>query len=355
MSSDSTPPFSLASDNAAGVHPAVMEALARANSGYAAAYGYDAFTAAADRKFDDLFGRSVETFYVWGGTGANVVAMACAAMANGPRWTVICTDVAHIHVDENAAPERMFGLKLLATPSADAKLSPSAIDRAAVVLGDEHHPQPGIVSITQSTESGTLYSVEEIAALCDTAHSYGMFVHLDGARIANATAALGGTSAALRSFTIDVGVDVISFGGTKNGMMYGEAIVFCNPALAGPAKFVRKQMSQLPSKMRYIAAQFDALLTDGLWIANAEHANAMARRLHDGVTSLPQVHCPVPPVVNSMFPTISSGDAESLRNVAPFYDWDSTRHQVRWMTSWETRADQVDAFCHAASQLAPTV
>lgn len=355
MSSDSTPPFSLASDNAAGVHPAVMEALAQVNSGYAAAYGYDAVSAQADRKFDDLFGRSVETFYVWGGTGANVVALACASMTNGPRWTVVCTDVAHIHVDENAAPERMFGLKLLATPSPDSKLSPTAIDRAAAVLGDEHHPQPGIVSITQSTESGTLYSVDEIAALCDTAHRHGMFVHLDGARIANATAALGGTSAALRSFTVDVGVDVISFGGTKNGMMYGEAIVFCNPALAGPAKFVRKQMGQLPSKMRYISAQFGALLTDGLWIANAEHANAMARRLYDGIASLPHVDCPVTPVVNSLFPIISSKDAESLRSVAPFYDWDSPRHQVRWMTSWDTRVDQVEAFCHAASQLVTEV
>ncbi len=346
--------FSLASDNSAGVHPAVMDALVRANHGHALAYGYDPLTATVDRQFDDLFGRPVDTFYVWHGTGANVLALAALAMANGPRWAVVCTDVSHIHVDETGAPERMVGLKLLPAPTLDAKLTADAIERAAVPLGDEHHPQPGVVSITQSTESGTLYSAEEIGVLCDTAHRHGMLVHLDGARIANAAAALGGTVEALRSFTVEAGVDAISFGGTKNGAMYGEAVVICTPALAAPVKYLRKQLGQLPSKMRFVSAQLGALLTDELWLANAGHANAMAGRLHRSLEGLPLVRVGAPPAVNSMFPMLDPTHAASLRNVADFYDWDLHRHQVRWMTSWDTTEAQVDLFVDAVRRL-PTV
>ena len=278
------PSRSFASDNSAAVHPAILDAIARANDGHALAYGYDDVTAAADRRFSELFGRDVDTYYVWGGSGANVMALMALAR---PADAVICTDIAHINVDETSSPERIVGTKLIDVPSTNGKLSPEQIEAQLHMLGVEHHAQPGIVSITQATEIGTLYSAAEVAAIVEIAHRHGMRVHLDGARIANATVALGGTPEALRSFTIDAGVDVVSFGGTKNGMMYGEAVVFLTPELAARAKIIRKLVSQLPSKMRYISAQFDALLTDDLWLRNAAHANAMARRLHDGVHDLP--------------------------------------------------------------------
>ena len=199
---------------------------------------------------------------------------------------VVCADTAHIHTDEAGAPERMAGTKLLALPATDGKLHPSNCATPPRWLGDEHHPQARVLSITQSTESGTLYSADEIGALCDEAHRLGMLVHLDGARIVNAAAALGGD---VRSFTIDAGVDVISFGGTKNGLMYGEAVVFCRPELAARAAHVRKQLGQLPSKVRYISAQFLAILADGLWLRLAEHANAMAKQLATAVDAVPGV------------------------------------------------------------------
>ena len=237
--------------------------------------------------FDELFGATVEVYFVWGGSGANVMALASMWR---PAGAVICTDVAHIHVDETASPERVVGIKLLDMPKERGKLLPAHIEAHLHTIGVEHHAQPCAISITQSTESGTVYTPSEVAALADLAHRHGMKVHMDGARIANATAALGSTDDALRSFTVDAGVDVISFGGTKNGMMYGEAVVYLDPFLPTLAKFVRKQVGQLPSKMRYVAVQFDALLTDDLWLRNAGHSNAMAQRLYghvSGATSTP--------------------------------------------------------------------
>jgi threonine aldolase len=333
------PARTFASDNAAAVHPAVLDAIGRANSGHALAYGYDDVTAAADRHFDELFGRPVDTFYVWGGSGANVMALMALAR---PAEAVICTDIAHINVDETGSPERIVGAKLIDVPHHEGKLMPEQIEAHVHALGVEHHAQPGIVSITQSTELGTVYSAEEVAAIVDVAHRYAMRVHVDGARIANATAALGGTAGALRSFTVDAGVDVVSFGGTKNGMMYGEAVVFLDPELAQRAKIVRKLVGQLPSKMRYVSAQFDALLADDLWLRNAGHANAMTQLLHAGVRHLPSLGLDRAPDVNSLFPLLPRAANDALQAWATFFDWDASIGQVRWMTAWDTTPEDVE-------------
>ena len=336
-----SPERRFASDNNAGVHPRVMEAIAAANHGHATAYGDDRWTRAAEQTLRDLFGRDVATFMVWGGTGANVMALATML---SPAGAVVCTDAAHINVDETGAPERVLGAKLIDVPHRDGRLQPEQLREFSHFTGVMHHVQPSVLSITQSTEWGTLYSADEIAALCDTAHSMGMKVHLDGARIANATSALGGTVDALRSFTVDAGVDVISFGGAKNGMMHGEAVVYLDPELARSAPYVRKQVTQLPSKVRYISAQFVALLADGLWLENAAHANRMARLLHGRVAAIPGVHLPHAPAVNSLYPTLPADRIGALRDWSFFYDWDVHRHQVRWMTSWDTTESDIESF-----------
>jgi threonine aldolase len=332
------PSVTFASDNAAGVHPAVMDALARANEGHAIAYGDDPWTAQLGDAMRELFGGPVRTYPVWGGTGANVVALACLTRASD---AVVCADTAHIHVDEAGAPERMAGTKVIALPSPDGKLRPDQLARPLAWLGDEHHPQPKVLSITQSTEFGTLYRAEEIAELCDVAHRSGMTVHLDGARIANAAAALGGD---ICSFTIDAGVDVISFGGTKNGMMYGEAVVFCRPELAATAPFVRKQLAQLPSKARFISAQFLALLEHDLWLELARHANAMATELAKRLEPIAGVELKSPPAVNSVFATLPADAIDALQKWCPFYVWDEAANQVRWMTAWDTTPADVEHF-----------
>jgi len=327
-----------ASDNNAAVHPRVMEAIERANVGHATAYGDDPWTSSAVDAFRDLFGSEVSVYMVWGGTGANVMALSTLLTPGG---AIVCTRSSHINVDETGAPERILGAKLIDVTDDRGRMSPEQIREWAHWIGVQHHPQPAVLSITQSTEWGTLYSPDEVAALCDVAHSLGMRVHLDGARIANATAALGGTAAALRAFTIDAGVDVVSFGGAKNGMMHGEAVVYLSPDLDRWAPYVRKQVTQLPSKVRYISAQFSALLNDDLWIRNAQHANSMADLLHRRVADLPGVDAGPAPVVNSIFPSLSRG-ADQLREWSFFYDWDPTR--VRWMTSWDTTIGDIDAF-----------
>ncbi len=335
------PARSFASDNTAGAHPSVIEAIAAANSGSAPAYGGDPWTAETEARFRDLFGPDAQTFLVWGGTGANVLALGAAL---GPAQAVVCTAWSHIAVDETGAPERILGAKLIDLPSPDGKLTPAQIEAEAEVLGEVHRAQPRVVSLTQSTELGTVYTPAEVAAICETAHRHGMVVHIDGARMANAVAALGGAEAALRSITVDAGVDVVSFGGTKNGLIGGEAVVFLRPDLARNAPFLRKQVTQLPSKMRFVAAQFNALLHDGLWLRLAEHANAMAARLHAATAAIPGVKIDTPPAVNAVFPCLPPSAIEPLRSWSFFWDWDTPRHQVRWMTSWDTAADDVDAF-----------
>jgi threonine aldolase len=335
------PSRSFASDNFAGAHPEVVEAIARANHGHAAAYGDDPWTKECEGRFRELFGADVTTLLAFNGTGSNIVALASLL---GPAEAVVCTDWAHIAVDETGGPERILGAKLIDLPAPGAKLTPAHLEAQAHLLGSPHHAQPGVVSITQSTELGTLYTVDEIAAVCATAHRMGMTVHMDGARIANATAALGGGGATLRAQTIDAGVDVLSFGGTKNGLLGGEAIVYLRPELARRAVYLRKQVTQLPSKMRFVAAQFLALLDDDLWLRAAGHANAMATELHHAVAAIPGVEVGEAPQVNSLFPILPADLIEPLRAWCFFWDWDVARHQVRWMTAWDTTAEDVARF-----------
>ena len=329
---------SFASDNASGVHPAVMAALVAANEGDALAYGADAWTARATQRFRELFGAPVEVLFVWGGTGANVVGLQSLLR---PWEAVVCTESAHVNVDECGAPERFIGSKLLAFASENGKLRPEHVRAALVGRGDEHHAQAAVVSITQATEVGTRYRVEEIAAIGEVAHAHGLRVHVDGARLANAVAAGGDV---LRAMTVEAGVDVISFGGTKNGLMYGEAVVFLDPSLAANARYVRKQATQLPSKTRYVAAQFEALLTDDLWLRNAEQANAMAARLADRVRDVPGVALVREPEANSVFARLPHGAIAALQERSFFWVWDEVADEVRWMTSFDTAERDVDAF-----------
>ncbi len=330
------PQRAFASDNAAGAHPAVIDAIVAANVGHAVAYGTRSLDGARCR-VDSATCSGRRPRRSWCGTEPAPTSW------RWPRWcappTSCCArEWAHIAVDETGAPERALGAKILTAPAPEAKLHPDQIDALARYQGDMHHAQPGVVSITQSTELGTVYTPDEVAAICDSAHRLGMVVHMDGARLANATAALGGTVAAMRSFTVDAGVDVLSFGGTKAGLAGGEAVVFLNPTLAQRAKYVRKQVNQLPSKMRFVAAQFQALLEDDRWIHLAEHSNSMCQHLYRLTADIPAVVHAGAPVVNSVFPTIPAEAIEPLQDWSFFWDWDIARSQVRWMTAWDTTA-----------------
>jgi threonine aldolase len=331
-----------ASDNTSGVHPDVMAALAAANTGHAIAYGSDPWTERASEAVGELFG-DVEVLFVWGGTGGNVVGLQSML---APQHAVICPRSAHINVDECGAPERFTGAKLIDVPTPDGKLSTDQIEAELAGLGDQHHVQPRVVSITQSTEMGTLYTSSEVASLADVAHANGLLLHMDGARLANAAAAL---DADVRSFTTAAGVDVLTFGGTKNGAMYGEAVVWFDETLARDARFLRKQAGQLPSKTRFVAAQFEALLTDGLWLRTAGHANGMARRLADAVADIPSVSISREPQVNSVFARVPAAHVAAMQEVSAFYVWDPSNtgdgtHEVRWMCSWDTTEADVDDF-----------
>lgn len=353
MAADSTrlplptiaPQRSFASDNAAGAHPAVLEAIAAANEGHALAYGEDSYTATTETMFNELFDAEVVTRLTFNGTGANVLALATMMGSQpGPHHAVVCSTWAHINVDETGAPERLLATKLIDIPSDDAKITPAHIRNLRHLQGNVHHAQPGVVSITQPTELGTLYTADEVRAVCETAHEQDMLVHLDGARISNATAALGGTRDALRSFTIDAGVDALSFGGTKIGAVGADAVIFLNQDCSVGSEFVRKQLTQLPSKMRYLAAQFNALLTDDLWIQLGTQANTMARSLHSHVKDLPGIESGRSPAVNSLYPILPAATIQPLQDWSFFWDWDEARNQVRWMTGWDTTETDVARF-----------
>ena len=335
------PQTTLASDNSAGAHPKALQAMLDANNGHALAYGADELTAQVQQKFKKLFGESSEALLVWGGTGANVMALATLLQAGE---CVVCSDKAHIALDETGAPERALGAKLLMQPTSDGKIKPEQVAALSSMIGVQHSAQPGVLSLTQATELGTLYTAAEIKALCDEAKKLGMRVHLDGARIANATAALGGTVEALRSFTVDAGVDVVCFGGTKAGLAFGEAVVYLNPEYARRAKYVRKQVNQLPSKMRFAAAQFNALLDDDLWVHLAKHANAMAQRLYEATRHIEGVTYHHAPAINGLFPTLPPHIIQPLADWCMFWDWDTSIHQVRWMTAWDTTEEDIDQF-----------
>ncbi|WP_373292008.1 threonine aldolase family protein [Streptomyces daqingensis] len=330
-----------ASDNYAGVHPEVLAALALANGGHQSAYGDDDYTAHLQQTVRSHFGARAEAFPVFNGTGANVVAL----QALTDRWgAVVCAESAHINVDECGAPERVGGLKLLTVPTEDGKLTPELIDREAHGWEDEHRAMPQVVSITQNTELGTCYTVEEVRAICEHAHERGMKVHLDGARIANAAASL---DVPMRAFTNAAGVDVLSLGGTKNGMLFGEAVIVLDPGAVGAMKHLRKLSMQLASKMRFISVQWDALLSGDLWLRNARHANAMAQRLAEGVKSVDGVEILYPVQANAVFARLPNEVSERLQKRFRFYFWDEAAGDVRWMCSFDTTEEDVDGFVAA--------
>ncbi|HYH61718.1 MAG TPA: low specificity L-threonine aldolase [Solirubrobacterales bacterium] len=337
-----SPPHDFASDNHAGVHPAVLDAVAAANAGHVASYGADEWTARAADLFRRHFGEDARAYLVFNGSGANV---ACIDAVLRPHEAVICAETAHMNVDECGAPERIAGAKLLLVPTADGKLTPDDLGRWDSRRGDEHSAQARLVSITQSTELGTLYTAEEIAAIAERAHSMDMLLHVDGARLANAAASL---DLPFADFTTDAGVDLLSFGGTKNGLMFGEAMVVLRPELAPHAQFVRKQLLQLNSKMRFCAAQFEALLEGDLWLENARNANAMASRLEEGALEC-GVEIAYPVEANGVFAKLEPDAIERLTAASeaehPFYVWDDAEGIVRWMCAWDTTPTDVDQFC----------
>ncbi|MEU5976938.1 low specificity L-threonine aldolase [Streptomyces sp. NPDC047315] len=333
-----------ASDNYAGVHPEVLAALALANGGHQVAYGEDQYTEHLQRIMHSHFGPTAQAFPVFNGTGANVTAL----QALTDRWgAVICAQTAHINVDEGGAPERMGGLKLLTVPTPDGKLTPELIDREAYGWDDEHRAMPQVVSITQNTELGTVYTPAEIRAIVDHAHERGMKVHLDGARISNAAASL---DVPMRTFTNAVGVDVITFGGTKNGMMFGEAVVVLNPDAVSHMKHLRKLSMQLASKMRFVSVQLEALLARDLWLRNARHANAMAQRLAEGVRQVDGVEILHPVQANAVFARLPHDVSVRLQQRFRFYFWDEAAGDVRWMCSFDTTEEDVDAFVQALKE-----
>ncbi|HET8648519.1 MAG TPA: beta-eliminating lyase-related protein, partial [Gemmatimonadales bacterium] len=302
---------SFASDNHAGVHPEVLAAIAAANQGDAPAYGDDRFTAEAVACLRQAFGQSVEPFLVFGGTAANVLGLQAVVRR---YQAVICAETAHINVDECGAPERIIGCKLLTVPTPNGKLSPHDLDRHLHGFGDQHHAQPRVVSISQVTEYGTVYRPDELRALSAYAHQHGLLLHMDGARLANAAAAL---NCGLRDITVDVGVDLLSFGGTKNGLLAAEAVVFLDPALAADFRFIRKQGMQLASKMRFLGAQIAALFSDELWRRNAAHANQMAARLANLVRTIPQITITQPVEANAVFARMPRAAIGPLQNRFP--------------------------------------
>jgi threonine aldolase len=334
-----------ASDNWSGIHPDVLAAIIAANAGHAPAYGADPVTAEAVRLFRQHFGEGAEVFFTFNGTGANVVGLQSMLY---PFQCVICADGAHINVDECGAPEKHLGSKLVPVPTPDGKLTPDLVESVATGAGNEHHVQPRVVSIAQATELGTCYSLEEVSALGSWAHTHGMLLHLDGARLSNAAAFLG---VGLGDVGEACGVDVLSFGGTKNGAMGAEAVIVLRPEAAGSLPYIRKQSMQLASKMRFVSAQFVALLSGDLWRRNADHSNAMAQRLADGVSRVPGVTVSQPVQSNAVFATLPTSVAEALQRDFPFYLWDDTTGQARWMASFDTTEDDVDEFVKRLSEL----
>lgn len=335
---------SFASDNNSGAHPAILEALIEANEGMAQSYGDDALSLYVDELFRERFGPEARIHYVVTGTGANVLGLRAMTQT----WqSVLCSDLAHIHVDECGAPEAFGGIKVVPVPSSGGKIDVQSIRPYLQNRGFVHHSQPRVVQITQCTELGTLYTPEEIKALAGFCHKNELILHLDGARLANACAALGLT---FREMTTDLGVDALSFGGTKNGMLMGEAVVFLNPELGRDFRYVRKQGMQLVSKMRFVTAQFERYLRDDLWLDNARHANQAARRLADQVGAIPGVTITRTVQCNAVFASLPRPAVERLLEKYYFYVWSEEPLEVRWMTSFNTSDAAVDEFAAAVRE-----
>jgi threonine aldolase len=327
-----------ASDNHAGVHPEILKALQRANEGYALAYGDDDYTAAAVQKFRTLLGPDIDVYFVFIGTAANVLSLKAITE---PFQSIICPETAHINVDECGAPESFTGCKLVTIPTMDGKITPSQIVDKLSVVGNQHHNQPKVISISQSTEVGTVYTPAEIKALADFAHQHDLYLHMDGARIANAAA---GLNCKLREISGDAGVDLLSFGGTKNGLMFGEAVVFFNPKLGEKFQYIRKQGMQLISKMRFLAVQFEALLTDDLWLRNAQHSNQMAQLLAREIAAIPGIKITQRVEANGVFAVIPRQYIPQIQAKYLFNVWNEKTSEVRLMTSFAITEEDVMDF-----------
>ncbi|HEX9109897.1 MAG TPA: low specificity L-threonine aldolase [Terriglobales bacterium] len=339
------PSRSFASDNNAGVHAEVLEAIRRANEGHVVGYGDDPYTESAVAKFREHFGHEVAVFFVFNGTAANVLSLQALTRSH---HAVLCPELSHIYTDECGAPEKFTGCKLVPLPAPMGKLTLETVAQAYHGIGDQHHVQPRVISITQATEMGTVYTAAEIEALARFAHEREMFLHVDGARISNAVAAQGLT---LRRATRDLGVDVLSFGGTKNGLMGVEAVVFLRPDLAREFLYVRKQGMQLASKMRYMAVQMEALLTNDLWRRNAEQANRMARLLEEEVKKIPRVKIVYPVEANGVFAQIPREAIQKIQERYFFYVWSEEESVVRWMCSFDTTEEDVRKFAEFVGEV----
>jgi len=324
-----------ASDNNSGIHPEILKALSAANEGHAVGYGGDELTEKAVSRFKQEFGEKTDVYFVFNGTGANVLSLSTLTRS---FHSIICAETAHIQVDECGAPEKFTGSKLLPVKTTKGKITPDEIAKYLHGFDFEHHSQPGIISISQVTELGTVYSVDEIKAITSLAHQYGLFVHMDGARIANAAVAL---KLPFRAFTVDAGIDVLSFGGTKNGMMLGEAVLFFNPELSKNSKYIRKQSMQLFSKMRFVSAQFLAYFNNDLWKKNAEHSNRMASLLEKQVREIPKIQLTQEVEANGVFAIVPREIIPKLQEKYFFYMWDEHRSEVRWMTSFDTQEEDI--------------
>lgn len=336
------------SDNHAGVHPQILQAIAQANIEHAPAYGTDDWTESAISAFRQHFGVEAQVFFVFNGTAANVTALRALTR---PYQSVFCSDVAHIQVDECGAPEQMAGCKLIAIPSCNGKISVAELEKMFVRRGDQHFSQAQVLSLTQPTELGTTYSLTELQNLITWAKSKKLYVHIDGSRLANAAIHL---NKSFKEFTTDLGVDVISFGGTKNGLLMGEAVVFLNKTLAQDFKYIRKQSCQLPSKSRFIACQFSAYFSNNLWREIAGNSLQRAQELYTAVCDIPSVQIREQPQSNAVFATIPAAWVKVLREKYFFYVWDEKTFECRWMTSWDTTSEDVQGFAQALKMLAHT-
>jgi threonine aldolase len=334
-----------ASDNYSGVHSLIMEALIKANHGHAESYGADEYTTKAIQKFKNLFGEHIEVFFAYNGTAANVLGLSSLTQSFN---AIICSELSHIQVDESTALEKFTGCRQITIPTSNGKIYPAAIEDKIQRIGDQHHPQTKVISISQSTEYGTVYSLDEIASISTVAKRHGMYLHMDGSRISNAAVSL---QKDFKEFTIDAGVDVLSFGGTKNGMMFGEAIVFFKPELAAHFKFIRKQGMQLHSKMRFISAQFQALLSDDLWKKNASHANTMANKLAIALGKIPEVKITQSVDANGVFVTLPPSIISDLQGEQFFYVWNEKFSEARLMCSFDTSEEDVLRFIGKLKQL----
>ncbi len=334
-----------ASDNNSGVHNKILKAIEEANRGHVAGYGNDIYTQKAIEIFREQFGPETEVFFVFNGTGANVLGLSTVTHSFN---SILCAETAHIQEDECGAPEKFTGCKLLPVETVNGKLTPGRVEHHLKGFNFEHHSQPRVISISQVTEMGTVYQPHEIIALADLAHKNGMYLHMDGARIANAAVSL---DMDFKAFTKDCGVDILSFGGTKNGMMMGEAVLFFNPGLTGLTKYIRKQSMQLYSKMRFVGAQFIAYFENDLWKNSARHANKMAKLLEAEVLKIPEIKITQPVDANGVFAIVPPEIIGPLQQKFFFYIWNQVTSEVRWMTSFDTKEEEIFEFVELIKRL----